>query len=118
MNTMLWQPSAARIAHSRMAQYQAWLRARGVAIDADYASLHRWSVDQDEAFWASLWDYFQVIGERGERVIDHPADFVDYRFFPDATLNFAENILKRRDDSPALIERLETGARRELSWRD
>ena len=70
---------------------------------ADYPSLHRWSVDDPEAFWAAVWDDLGVIGERGSRVIDHGAELFETRFFPDARLNVAENLLAHRGPEPALV---------------
>ena len=56
----LWAPSAERIAASQVQRYMEWLaRERGLHFP-DYENLRRWSVDELEAFWASLWDYFDI----------------------------------------------------------
>lgn len=123
MNAPLWQPGPERIANSRLRDYQTWLQAQGYKIGSDYTALHRWSIECPEEFWGSLWNYFDVIGHPGgndgnHRVIADADDFIACRFFPDATLNFAENILRRRDDGIALIARLENGERETVSWRE
>ena len=119
MNAPLWKPSTKRINASRMHVYQQWLHAQGHSVGDDYASLYRWSIEHGELFWNSLWDYLGVIGDKGsDRVIADAENFIDCRFFPDATLNFAENILRRRDDGIALIARLETGHRETVTWRE
>ena len=83
---------------------------------ADYTELHAFSVADPEAFWSAAWDFCEVIAEtRGERVFEPGAEIFDARFFPDARLNFAENLLRRADDSPALIFSGESGDRRQLS---
>jgi acetoacetyl-CoA synthetase len=115
----LWTPSQERIEQSQLTSYRQWLLQHGHAIGSDYGSLHRWSIEQPAEFWASLWDYFAVIGDRAASpVLVEADDFLRARFFPNATLNFAENLLRRRDDGLALISRLETGRRETLSYRE
>ena len=75
----------------------------------DYPSLHAWSVRSPDAFWGELWDFAQVVGERGEVVVEHLERMPGARWFPQARLNYAENLLRRRDDAPALIYRDESG---------
>jgi len=67
----------------------------------DYASLWRWSTEEREAFWRALWNFAAVVGERGERTVVNRDEMPGARWFPDARLNFAENLLTRRtaDDS-------------------
>ena len=92
--------------------------SHGLAI-ADYAQLHRWSVDHLEDFWTAVWDFGGVIAEtRGERVVADRDRMPGARFFPDARLNFAENLLRFRDDRPAIVALSEDGVRRELSYRE
>jgi acetoacetyl-CoA synthetase len=82
----------------------------------DFAALYRWSVAEPEAFWRSLWDFCGVVAEtRGERVALHLDRMPGAVWFPDARLNFAENLLRRSDDSPALIFQGEDRVRRTLS---
>ena len=91
-------------------------RFRRVVAQPDYAALHRWSIEQRGAFWAALWDFADVVGERGKRIVEAPDVMPGTRWFPDAKLNFAENLLLRRDDAPALIHRDETGLRVSISF--
>ena len=84
----------------------------------DYASLWRWSNDEREAFWRMLWDYAGVIGERGERTLLEPSRMPGARWFPDARLNFAENLLATRgadDATDALVFRGEDREQRRVS---
>ena len=64
----------------------------------DYATLYRFSIDRPEDFWRSMWDFAGVIGERGDRIVDGLERMPGATFFPDARLNFAENLLRRQDD--------------------
>jgi acetoacetyl-CoA synthetase len=81
----------------------------------DYVALHAWSIQEAREFWPLVWDYVDVIGDRGESIVDDPSLMPGAKWFADARLNFAENLLRRRDDAPALIGRDENGRRRVLS---
>ena len=76
---------------------------------ADTVSLHAWSVAEPEAFWAAVWDDLGVVGERGEPIVHRGIALHDTRFFPDARLNVAENLLAHRGDEPALVFHSENG---------
>ena len=83
----------------------------------DYAALHRWSVEAPEKFWPLVWSFCGVVGDgpgpaRGE----HWGEMPGTRWFPQARLNFAENLLRRRDTTPALLFRGEHGVERSLTW--
>ena len=110
----LWQPDPERAAASELESFRRAVAPHGPF--ADYDALWRWSVDDRAAFWRELWDYGGVIGEPGRRVLVDGDRMPGARWFPDAELNFAENLLRRRDDTPALIFRSETGDRSEWSW--
>jgi len=117
-NKPLWTPSTEHVAASNMTGFMRQVNARhGVALN-DYASLYRWSLDHMEDFWVALWDYTQVIAEtRGERVLVDGDKMPGARFFPDARLNFAENLLRQRDDADAIVFWGESSVRRRLSYR-
>ena len=105
--------------------------------DASYAEWHAWSVREAPQFWSALWRWCEVVAERDERsaapgnamapwdtvltdgdAMRPPTPDGGPRWFTGARLNFAENLLKRRDKSPAIIARDESGRRRELSFDD
>ncbi len=116
MSAPLWQPSADEIRHSRLTAFMREVRERWGVDCADHAALQRWSVDEREQFWSSLWSFAEVVAEtRGETVVRHGDRMPGAEWFPEARLNFAENLLRRRDESPALIFRGESGVRRSLS---
>ena len=93
----LWTPSPERAAATRMA---AFMQATG---HADYRSLWQWSVDQSQDFWCRFWDFAGVIGERGQRVLEDGDRMPGARWFPDARLNYAENVLRQQGSGDALV---------------
>jgi len=84
----------------------------------DYDALYRWSVAERETFWTAVWDFFGVTGTRGDTALVNGDAMPGARWFPEARLNFAENLLHRRDGHPALVFRDENGRREELSYRE
>ena len=111
----LWRPDAERIATARVTAFTVAVNERWNATCTDYASLWRWSVAQPEAFWTSVWDECGVLGERGNAVLENANRMPGARWFPQARLNYAENQLRRRDDSDALVFWGEDQVKRRLS---
>ena len=117
MDRPLWQPSPARIAATNMKAFMAEAERRSNVKLPDYAALWRWSIEVPEAFWTLVWDYAGIVAEtRGTRILVDGDKMPGAQFFPDARLNFAENLLRRRDATPAMIFRGEDRVRRTLSW--
>ena len=112
----LWQPSPDSIKATNLTAFMAALGARWGVHHDDYASLHAWSVAEPEKFWQSMWDFGGVIAEtQGAEILRDGDRMPGATWFPDAKLNFAENLLRRRDDSSALVFRGETGIERKMS---
>ncbi len=112
----LWEPTVAAVDSSAMTSFMAHVRERHGAPVDDFSSLHRWSVEHLGEFWAEAWDFFGVIGQRGDRAFEPGADLIDARFFPDARLNVAENLMRRNDDTSAIVFRGESGIARDMTW--
>nr|WP_225777978.1 acetoacetate--CoA ligase [Pseudomonas sp. Marseille-Q3773] len=112
MNDVLWRPSTAQIEASRMEAFRRWVNLRyNLQLD-DYQALHRWSIEQRAAFWQTLADYFQVHWHTPpSQVLREGAQMPDAQWFANATLNFAEHLLRRRDDRPAVVAVREDGQR-------
>ncbi|MGB5145594.1 MAG: acetoacetate--CoA ligase [Porticoccaceae bacterium] len=116
---LLWEPSAEFRQQANMTAYMNWLaETRGLTF-ADYAALQRWSVADLEAFWQSIWDYYQVQSSTpAARVLSGHA-MPGARWFAGASLNFAEHIFRgRSDERPALLAADEQRDPRALSWAD
>ncbi|TCO80829.1 acetoacetyl-CoA synthetase [Plasticicumulans lactativorans] len=112
----LWQPSAARIEAANLtALRQRIAREHGVDLP-DYAALYAWSLAEPAAFWRAVWDDARLVGEPGGVVLADAGRMPGARWFPEARLNFAENLLRRNDDGDALVFWGEDKVRRRLSW--
>jgi acetoacetyl-CoA synthetase len=118
----LWIPGEKTIANSRISHYARWLADRGLITATNwgepgtaeakpgtegtrtpserYAALWRWSVDQPSEFWDSIWDYFAVLGDRGDGSALADAVMPGARWFPGATLNYARNALRAARTDP------------------
>jgi len=116
MNDVLWSPSTAQIEASRMVAFRRWVNLRYNLELNDYQALHRWSIEQRSAFWQSLAEYFHVNWHQPpSHVLREGPQMPDAQWFTGATLNYAEHLLRRRDDRPALIAVREDGQRRVLT---
>ncbi|MBN9236753.1 MULTISPECIES: acetoacetate--CoA ligase [Phyllobacteriaceae] len=112
----LWTPSEAQIASAPLTAFTRAAEERSGRSFGDYPALHAWSVTEREAFWDLAWDFCAVVGEKGERVLADGDRMPGAQFFPDARLNFAENLLKKTGSSDALVFRGEDKVERRLSW--
>ena len=112
----LWAPSSTRVTNSRLTEFARFCERNSDTEFADYAALHAWSVDHAEVFWESIWAYCDVLGHRGDTTLTDADKMPGAQFFPEARISFAENMLRRRGDDPALIFRGEDQVRKTLSW--
>ncbi|MDT7524756.1 acetoacetate--CoA ligase [Pseudidiomarina sp. GXY010] len=115
-NSVMWQPTAEQIEQARMTDFMRTINRQQQLQLASYHDLHAWSVAHSPTFWRSLWDYCDVIGEPGEIIVKDADKLPGASWFPQATLNFAENLLRYRDDRTALTFRGENGSRQQLSY--
>ncbi|MCM8611324.1 acetoacetate--CoA ligase [Accumulibacter sp.] len=113
--TPLWQPSAERMATARLSSFTAAVKRRWQVDCADYPALWRWSLKQPEAFWTSVWEECGVLGDAGATILEDGKRMPGARWFPQARLNYAENLLRRRDDGDALVFWGENRVSRRLS---
>lgn len=99
-----WKPSRQRIAAAKLTAFMRSATRRWGTEFADYEALHRWSVTQPEQFWATLWDFAGVVADkRGARALIDASRMPGAKWFPDARLNFAENLLRSHDSGDALV---------------
>ena len=111
----LWTPDPERSAATRMAAFTTLARQISGRPLASYAELHAWSIEAPEQFWPAVWDFCGVLGERSERVLIDPHRMPGARWFPDARLNFARNLLRDCGDFEALVFWGEDQVKRRLS---
>jgi acetoacetyl-CoA synthetase len=120
MSSILWQPTAQQIASANVTRFIAQLRCQGVPLpDASYDELHCYSIAQAGEFWRALWRFCEVRGSLGPVALTPGPHMTQARWFPDSTLNFAENLLRPGEstDAPALIACNEAGDERVISRR-
>ena len=82
----------------------------------NYDAIHDWSINSTEDFWSHAYNYLGVIGNLGSETLTSGNEFKDSSFFPDSTINIAQNLLKRNDHSEAIIWKNELGQKEEMSW--
>ncbi|MFO7751947.1 MAG: acetoacetate--CoA ligase, partial [Desulfobacteraceae bacterium] len=119
MAECLWRPSEDRIKNSNMYAFMQRVNEKSGKEFSTYDELYHWSVENLEDFWAMMWDFAGIqASEPYKTVIENPDRMPGAEFFPEARLNFAENLLKYRDDKKAIVFRGEDKVRRELTYRE
>ena len=108
----LWIPSPERAAATRLAEFMRHVARQWNIRIGDYWGLYDFSIERPAEFWEAVWDFCGVIGTRGERTVAGFERMPGAQFFPDARLNFAENVLRQTGSGPALIFNGENTVRR------
>jgi acetoacetyl-CoA synthetase len=104
VNEPLWQPTPERVAQANLTAFMADVRRRYGVDTRTLAELHDWSITKPEQFWSAVWSFCGVIAETaGSAVVIDRERMPGAKWYPDARLNFAENLLRRRDDTAALV---------------
>ena len=116
MQTPLWIPTREQLEQSNAVRFIAEVRRRWHAEVSDFPDLWQWSVREPERFWETVWDFCGVVGDRrGPTLVDRDR-MPGARFFPDARLNYAENLLQRHDAAPAIVFWGESGLTGHVSY--
>jgi acetoacetyl-CoA synthetase len=117
--TLLWQPTPAQQQHNQLANYMAWLqREKGLIFD-DYQALWQWSVDQIDAFWESLWQFFAIQASVSYRQVLGQRSMPGAEWFPGAQLSYVAHVFRNASSAyPAIIAESETRPTLELRWND
>jgi acetoacetyl-CoA synthetase len=128
MTQPLWTPSPEDLARANLTRFMRVLRERGVSEVSDYASLYAWTLANPAAFWSAVWEFCGIVSDRdaagaswrsvlvgGDRMAP-PDPARGPRWFDGARLNYAENLLRFRDDRDALVAWNELGFQRRLSF--
>ncbi|MCP3875822.1 MAG: acetoacetate--CoA ligase [Desulfobacteraceae bacterium] len=117
MSKLLWQPSEERIKQTNMYRFMNTVNDKFDKDLKDYNQLWEWSVDNLEDFWSTTWDFIDIKASKPyEKAIDDPNKMPGAKFFVNCKLNFAENLLKFRNDELAIIFRGEDSVRRTLTY--
>ena len=101
-NRPLWTPTHSKIIQTNIYKFLNICSKKYFFRDS-FASLYQWSIQKPEYFWSEIWDYCGLVGNKGGKIIEPSVRFYDTRFFPEATLNFAENLLCHNRDPEAPV---------------
>lgn len=111
MSSALWYPSQESVKNSAILKLSSELSI------TDYNQLHQWSINNLDRFWSTVWDYGNIIGFKGKDIFTPHPNFISAKFFPQAKLNVAENLLTNNLGSEIAITSLsESGEKVEISW--
>ncbi|HEY7265122.1 MAG TPA: acetoacetate--CoA ligase [Trebonia sp.] len=118
---VLWEPDDKTVRDARVTRFMTWLEGRGILDSTSYQDLWHWSVTDPAAFWSAVWDYFGVLGDRGDGPVLDGQVMPDVQWFGGATLNYARNALRTAwtdPDRTAIIFDSERGRAGSLSYGD
>jgi acetoacetyl-CoA synthetase len=114
---VLWEPSQEAVERAQITEFARWIVRRLKLELNTYPDFYRWTVDNPEEFWSSVWEWCGVIASRkGSTVLVDGDKMPGAKWFPEARLNYAENLLRRGDRGDALVFWDETGFRRRVSY--
>ena len=114
----IWSPKQEFVLQSRMEHLRQRISSENSIILKDYSELHKFSIEDQETFWRTIWEDMELQGVQGEVALENPQLMPGAKFFPKGRINFAKNCLvnDQADEGVAIIAHDETGLRRELSW--
>ena len=113
---VLWRPSSKIKEESNLNQFiKNFVDEFKNQSDVKYEELWKWSIEKPEKFWDSIWDYSNVLGEKGEILLKDKDKMPGARFFPNAKLNYTENVLKNKNEPLAIISEREDGLKSKIS---
>jgi acetoacetyl-CoA synthetase len=117
MSRLLWEPSPERISASNLSRFIVFVNQRCAQHFTTYDELYTWSVTEIPAFWTAVWDFAAIkASRRWDSVVDDLAKMPGANWFNGARLNFAENLLRYRDDRTAVVNRTEKSGTTRLTF--
>ena len=115
-NKVLWSPSQKQTDEANITSFITYVNQTHHQDLSDYDSLYQWSISEKENFWSTLWDFTEILGDKGERVLIDGDNIEAAQWFPDAKLNFAQNLLRKNNDEVAIFFRAEDKADYSLTY--
>jgi acetoacetyl-CoA synthetase len=117
MKTPLWNPSPEQIQGANLSRFLRFVNGKHGKNFHTYSDLYDWSVENIPDFWARVWEFAELKASRGyDQVVDDARKMPGAKWFPGARLNFAENLLRFRDNRPAFVFRGEAQKRLEMTY--
>ena len=119
MSKPIWAPSEQSVQAANITHFTEFIQDKWDVMVDDFEALHRWSVHESDKFWRTIIEYCDVRAENlTEITVVHPERMPGATWFPDVRLNYAENLLRRDDDTPAIIFRNELKKDTIVSFRE
>ncbi len=119
METYLWKINEQKLSNTNLQKYSDFINKNyKIETNNDYNKIWRWSIENKSAFWKSIWEFTKVKGNFGNIIIQESNIFFKNKFFPDAKLNYAENLLSKNNNETAIIFKSENGYKNNLSWKN
>ena len=118
MSKKLWEASQTKKKHSNLYKYEKFLSKKyNLNIKQNYSKILKWTINNPNKFWSSIWDFAGVKGIKKEKFYLSKTLFKS-KFLINSELNFAENLLSKNDNSKAITFISENGYREVRSWKD
>jgi len=119
MDAYLWKINKEKINKTNLFLYSNFIKQNfQIDTQGDFNKIWKWSVDNPKIFWKSVWDFTSVKGNPGNLLLKESDIFYKNIFFPDAKLNYAENLLKKENTESSIIFKSENGYKTALSWKN
>ena len=114
---MLWKCSDSKLKDSNLFKFESFLNKKySIDYQNDYEQLWKWSINNIEEFWKSIWEFSNVKGKLGKKLFQPSSIFYKNEFLPDSKLNFAENLLSKSDNTIAITFISENGYKEDKTW--
>ena len=119
MESYIWKINKKKLKETNLAKYSDFLKANyKINSNNNFSKIWRWSVENPQIFWKSIWDFTKVKGKIGNTLFKESSIFYKNRFFPEAKLSYAQNILSKNNTESAIIFKSENGYKTKLSWKN
>ena len=118
-NEIMWKPHTSSVEEIQLAKFIDFVNKKhSLKLKRNYSELWEWSVSETTSFWDSVWDFVNIIGEKGVKIIENASEFPGAKFFPDTQLNYAQNLLRNPSDELAIEEFGEDGREKTISRKE
>ena len=119
MESYLWKISDKKLNETNLKSYSNFINQNyKVNSGNDFNKIWKWSINNTKEFWKSIWEFTKVKGKIGNILFEESNEFINNKFFPDAKLNYAANLLAKNNLEPSIIFKSENGYKKSLSWKD
>ena len=112
----LWTPSQKKIDDHTLTRFASFVAQKTGLTFNSYEEIHAWSCQKSAKFWDVLWDFSGIRGDKGSTIVEDGDKMPGAKYFPEARLNYAENLLRRKGSTEALVFLCEDKLERRVSW--